>query len=142
MKKLVLMSVFSLLLFACGTQKDITGRSSLQDTNWLMVDESGVVTIGEKKEAKPLYLRFPSSKVNTYTAFLGCNSINGKVSAGEHGQMKFYEGAITKKMCPDMSYEKAFIEMMGKVNKYQIIGKQLLFYQDNILLMTFERGKD
>lgn len=144
MKNLFLMSVFSLLLFACGTQKTVntTSRHNLQDVNWVMVDESGVVNVGEGEDAKPLYLRFPSSKVNTYNAFLGCNTINGKVSAGEQGQVTFFEGVITKKMCPDMSYENTFVEMIGQANKYQIIGGKLSFYRDDILLMTFKQGKN
>ncbi|MFV0238025.1 MAG: META domain-containing protein [Flavobacteriales bacterium] len=142
MKTLFSVGISSLLLFACGTQKNMTSRHNLHDVNWMMVDDSGVVSIGEEENAKPLYLRFPSSKANTYNAFLGCNMINGKVSAGEQGQMKFFQGAITRKMCPDMSYETAFLEMIQEANKYQIIDGKLHFYKDSILLMSFKKGKN
>ncbi|MFV0531108.1 MAG: META domain-containing protein [Flavobacteriales bacterium] len=141
MKKLFLMSVFSLLLFACGTQKtaDVTSRDGLQNVNWVMVDDTGVVSVGEGENVKPLSIRFFSGKVDSYSAFLGCNTITGKISAGRYGDMKFFDGATTRKACPDMSYEKTFIEMIGKANKYQIIGEKLHFYRNDILLMTFEK---
>ncbi len=144
MKNLFLFCTFSLILWACGTQKTVTtSRYSLQDVNWVMIDESGVVLIGEGEKAKPLTIQFPSSRPNTYSAFLGCNTVNGSASAGEYGQMTFLnEGAsITKKMCPDMSYEKAFIDMIHQANKYQIVGGQLNFYKNDILLMSFKEGK-
>lgn len=143
MKNLFLFCAFSFILWACGTQKTVsTSRYSLQDVNWVMIDESGVVNIGEDENAKPLTITFPSTRPNTYSAFLGCNTVNGKASAGEHGQMTFLDGAtITKRMCPDMSYENAFIDMIHQANKYQITGGQLNFYKDDILLMSFKEAK-
>ena len=143
MKRLILMSFVSLMLLSCGSQKTVDGtnRYNLEDVNWVMVDDSGIINVGEGEQSKPLFLKFPSSKINTYSAFLGCNNINGKVSAGNQGQIKFFEGVVTRKMCPDMSYENTFIEMIKTSNKYKIVDGKLHFYKDDLLLMSFKQNK-
>ncbi len=143
-----LLSILSISLLSCSTQKIVssTSRYNLQDKDWVMTDDSGIVNVNEGDNEKPLYINFPSGQVskgkaNTYTAFLGCNTINGGVSAGDQGQIKFLKGLISKKACPDMSYEKAFIDMIGQANKYKIIDGKLHFYQNDLLLMSFQQMK-
>ncbi len=180
-----LLSILSISLLSCGTtQKTVnsTSRLNLQDKDWVMTDDSGIINVNEGDNEKPLYINFPSGqvsanthllgcetgnngklhfsnpnhhahmddktcektgkgKMNTYTAFLGCNTISGGVSAGDQGQIKFFKGLISRRSCPDMSYEKTFIDMIGQANKYQIEDGKLHFYRNDILLMSFQQKR-
>ncbi len=141
MKKITLLLTISLFL-SCGILKkgkyNNVNNGTLSDTNWMMTDESGIIKIVKNKKAKPLTLYF-SSFQNTYKAFLGCNTIQGRINFKNRGEITFLKSKATNMMCGDMSYEKAFIEMIHKVTRYQIDGDILYLYKDKILLMSFKK---
>jgi len=141
MKKIILLLNLTLFL-SCGILKKggyhNVNNEMLSDTHWMMTDESGVIKTVKNKEAKPLTLYF-SSFQNTYKAFLGCNTIQGRINLKKRGEITFLKGRATNMTCMDMSYEKAFIEMIHQVNRYQIDRDILYLYKDKILLMSFKK---
>lgn len=71
----------------------------------------------------------------------GCNNFNGKFSL-DGNKVKIDDAmAMTRKMCPDMAGETAFIETLKKVNTYSVTdqGKTLNLIMGDIAVMRLSR---
>ena len=119
-------------------EKEETSRENLMKSKWLYSEESFVVTVGENENKRELYVSFGS---NSYKAYDGCNDLTGKVSAGDFGQIKFYESLITQNKCGN-SYAEKFLKMINIGNKYKISKGILTIYHDNDALITFKQQSE
>lgn len=58
---------------------------------------------------------------------------SGKFEASQMGS--------TKMACDNMSVEKNFLDMVQKANRYIVSGSTLELYQDNLLLLKFNKAE-
>ena len=71
----------------------------------------------------------------------GCNNFNGSFKI-DGNMISFGEGmALTRKMCPDMAGETAFMETLKKVNKYSVTeqGKTLNLIMGDMAVMRLQK---
>ncbi|KUJ53424.1 META domain-containing protein [Chryseobacterium sp. JAH] len=136
MKNLFLSICTVAFLASCGTMANSSaskvGKSqpSISATKWVLADNV---------KGKTPTLNIEGSKVNGNA---GCNSYFGTLSTDTaSGSFSASQLGSTRMACDNMSVEQNFMSMMGKVNKYVVSGNTLELYQDNLLLLKFNKSE-
>lgn len=136
MKNIVL-GIFAMALVAsCGTMKNASSskvgkaQPSIANTKW---------TLADNVKGQAPTLNIEGSKVNGNA---GCNRYFGSVVM-ETASGQFTPSGLgsTKMACDNMSVERNFLDMMQKANKYVVSGTTLELYQDNLLLLKFNKSE-
>ncbi|MEN8186808.1 MAG: DUF4377 domain-containing protein [Bacteroidota bacterium] len=91
---------------------------------WKVVSMSGV----DKFEKNPT-ISFDKTD-NQISGFAGCNNFFGKYDPSNN-QLKLSQMGLTRKMCPDMTVENAFINNLRDVSYYKIEGDKLNLFNEN-----------
>lgn len=75
------------------------------------------------------------SKVN---GFAGCNNYFSTYTI-DGNNLSFGPAGATRKLCPDMSVEQAFLSILPKIARYEIVKKELYLYDqaDELLIAAF-----
>ena len=134
MKNLFL-SIFTLVVLAsCGATKNTSSskvgsaQPSIANTKWALADNV-------KGQTPTLIIE--GSKINGNS---GCNNYSGGVlTETSLGKFEASQVASTRKACDYMTVEKNYLQMLQKVNKYVVSGNTLELYQDNLLLLKFNK---
>ena len=113
-------------------EKNKTQKQTTIDNKWQIVSIQGIDSLN----VNPTIEFNREEKRISGTA--GCNNFFGTyVPANKH--LDFSKMGMTRKMCPDMTVENAFINNLNKVNYYKIDNNQLMFYNNSDeILMTSE----
>ena len=132
MKNIAIAFVAIFLIFSCTPMQKSgsmqKAQPTLVGTSWKMA---------EKVSGKVPTLNFEDGKVNGNA---GCNNFFATVENMESaGKVSFSNSGATKMMCADMSTETSFLNMLPKVNRYKIAGNTLELYQNELLLMKFNK---
>lgn len=136
MKNIVL-GIFAMALVAsCGTMKNTSSskvgkaQPSIANTKW---------TLADNVKGQVPTLNIEGSKLNGNA---GCNRYFGSVvMETASGQFSPSGLGSTKMACENMSVEKNFMDMLQKANKYVVSGTTLELYQDNLLLLKFNKSE-
>jgi len=136
MKNIVL-GIFAMVLVAsCGTMKNTSSskvgkaQPSIANTKW---------TLADNVKGQVPTLNIEGSKLNGNA---GCNRYFGSVvMETASGQFSPSGLGSTKMACENMSVEKNFMDMLQKANKYVVSGTTLELYQDNLLLLKFNKSE-
>lgn len=135
MKNLFLSIGAAVILASCGATAGTSSQvgkaqASISNTKW---------TLAENVKGKTPTLNIEGEKVtgnagcNNYFGTLSTDATSGKFNAGQMGS--------TRMACDNMSVEKNFLDMMQKANKYVVSGTTLELYQDNLLLLKFNKAQ-
>jgi len=135
MKNLFLSICTVAFLASCGTMANSSsskvGKSQppISATKWVLADNV---------KGKTPTLNIDGTKVNGNA---GCNSYFGTLSTdAASGTFTASQLGSTKMACENMSVEQNFMSMMQKANKYVVSGTTLELYQDNLLLLKFNKA--
>lgn len=136
MKHLFLSICTAAVLVSCGTMggssasKVGKAQPALTGTKWALADHV---------KGKIPTLNIDGEKINGNA---GCNNYFGTAKV-DPATGNFSAGGLgsTRMACENMSVEKNFMDMVGKANKYVITGSVLELYQDNLLLLKFNRAE-
>ncbi len=136
MKNLFLSICTVAFLASCGTMANSSsskvGKSqpSISATKWVLADNV---------KGKTPTLNIDGAKVNGNA---GCNSYFGTLSTdAASGTFTASQLGSTKMACDNMTVEQNFMSMMQKANKYVVNGSTLELYQDNLLLLKFNKAE-
>ncbi|MRI63574.1 META domain-containing protein [Ornithobacterium rhinotracheale] len=139
MKKISILFVMAILLFSCDALSPIAkGSTDIAKLygNWILQNNKDA-ELGFN--ASPLSINFQKEdteiKVN---GFAGCNRFFGPCTA-QAGVINFSNLASTRMACPQLDIENRYLSLLGKSNRYEIKGKDLYLYQNNLLLLHFKR---
>ena len=66
-----------------------------------------------------------------------CNRFFGKYEK-QDGKLEFGNLGMTRMACPDMQYEDAFVKMLDDVDRFEIKGSELTFFDDDKSLAVFK----
>lgn len=136
MKNLFLSMCTVAVLVSCGAMSGSSAskvgkaQPSLAGTKWALADnvKGKIPTLnieGEKISG--------NAGCNNYFGTAKLDASTGNFSAGALGS--------TRMACDNMSVEKNFMDMVGKANKYVVTGNVLELYQDNLLLLKFNKAE-
>jgi heat shock protein HslJ len=119
------------LLFAagCGGGSEAPAPGvSLEGTDWTLTQLAGeTVTAPEGGEIPTLRLDHGTHRA---AGSSGCNSYTAPYTHGQ-GTVSFGQAASTRKACPDMFLETAFLGAMENAAKFRIEGYELVIEDDN-----------
>jgi copper homeostasis protein (lipoprotein) len=119
----------------CGARFDV---APLENSYWKLTRLGDVpVLVGERRREPHLMLRPEDGR---FGGFGGCNRLLGSYRVdGE--RLELSPAASTMMACPEgMDTERAFIETLGRVVTWRIIGEHLELFDDNgALLARLER---
>jgi len=136
MKNLFLSICTVAVLASCGTMKNASSskvgkaQPSIANTKWTLADNV-------KGQVPTLVIE--GSKINGNA---GCNRYFGGVTMETaSGKFEASQMGSTKMACANMSVEQNFLDMLNKANKYVVSGTTLELYQDNLLLLKFNKSE-
>ena len=131
-------AVLAIIFFIAGCQstKPVMASASggsemLFMHQWNLTELEGksvVITPG----TQPHLLFFPG-QMSRVSGSTGCNKLNGSFVLLAANSMKFSPLATTKMACEGDNVESKFLEVLGKVNSWAIINKQLLLKNGKVL---------
>ncbi len=85
------------------------------------------------------YVEFIGQK-NMFSAFAGCNRINGKMQANTENRLQLIDIASTKMMCGPDNREQEFINVLAKVGAYKFDGDTLILMDATYVpIATFQK---
>lgn len=136
MKKILFSIMTSAVLVSCGTTagssagKAGKAQPSIANTKW---------TLADNVKGKTPTLNIDGEKVNGNG---GCNSYFGTLMTdASTGTFNASQLGSTKMACENMAVESNFMSMMQKANRYVVNGNTLELYQDNLLLLKFNKAQ-
>ncbi len=140
MRKIIFSMMLAVTIFSCHSPKMLSNNSVVEkdhsknlygtwelqmlfasDNNWSVAP---FVNINEKEKI--------------FTGNSGCNNISGKFTI-DASYISFDKNIISAKMTCRDNYEKAFLSVLLKVNKYTVTNNELELGQGEIVLMRFKR---
>lgn len=124
--------ILAYLLASCSTQTIKMTNNNLQE-KWELISINGE----EVSTQKPITLDF--DKNNHWSAYLGCNQINGTYSVTQEKEITIDHIASTKMLCDDkaMNLENTILEALENKDKIKIVADELLVQSENTKL-TFK----
>ncbi|ADX67132.1 MULTISPECIES: META domain-containing protein [Weeksella] len=136
--RLTLVLMIGFFMNSCQTAAPVTDFSKIKqilETNkWVLQDNTGNV---KGLDQQDVVLNFRYEDGLTVNGFAGCNSYQGKATLNST-TIRFSEIGSTKVYCPQMNQEKAYLDMLREVNRYEINGKNLSLFKDNLVLIRFK----
>ncbi len=121
----------SATMVSCGTVTKTVNTSnqpSLENTKWQLADHV---------KGKIPTLTVEGGKLNGNA---GCNNYFGEINLDANtGSFSAKNIGSTKMICDNMATETNFLGMVPKANKYRVAGSSLELYQDNLLLLKFNK---
>lgn len=132
MKKLFVAALaLAAMTACCGGAADAT----LEGTTWKLSKMEGIPATAIDGESDAFTLVFNAADTMV-AGRTNCNRFFGKYEAGE-GKLELGPLGMTRMACPDMEFENAFVQMLDEVDRYEISGTTLKFYDDQTLLAEF-----
>lgn len=140
--------LLAVLFASCNTAKTVTTNTETTTMKANLIDGNWEVNY-MLNAPKPIEELFPKVKPTisidsykkTISGMTGCNNFNGKCAI-EAKSIKIDETmALTRKMCPNMAGEQAFLETLKKVNSYSVTnqGKTLNLIMGDMAVMRLDR---
>ena len=127
MKKYIITSIIAIGLVSCTSRTTVKMQPSIVGTQWVLADnlKSKPTLVIEQNKVSG------NSGCNNYFSDLVVDKATGSFSTKMIGS--------TRKMCDNMSEEKAYLEVLPQVNKYVVNGDVLELYKDDLLLLKFNK---
>ena len=110
------------VLAACKTRKVVEATVSDLDGEWVVVEMNGrPVAAGENQPVMRLDILRRGLSGNA-----GCNRLMGQIEydSDHRNIIRFLQVATTRMACPDMSVERAFLEALDKVARFEAVGEE------------------
>lgn len=109
------------------------------NSKWMLKTLRGE-EISEKNSQNSLYIEFLSEK-NMFTAFAGCNQINGVMKSNTENRLQLLDIASTKMLCEPGNKEQDFINVLAKVGAYKFDGDILILTDPTYVpIATFRKN--
>ena len=121
MKKIVILMVFSLIMFFYNCKSDRGDKAQLTANEWQLKE---MVTTAGKVQLPQQVLILVLTDTNMVYGFSGCYRLFGKYST-EGNTFKFCFLGGTRMCCRDMRIEQAFLKTLGQMTIYSIKNKEL-----------------
>lgn len=97
-----------------------------------LYDIWGLKELNGKKidPSKGMILEMNTSEM-TFMGNASCNSIFGTLESSQENKLSFLNIGSTRKMCPDINLETAYINSLKKVKSYHFENLNLLLLDEN-----------
>ena len=132
MKKIFTAAVlFAAMTACCGG-----AQTALEGTTWKLAGMEGIPAEAINAGADAFTLKFDAADT-LVSGRTNCNRFFGKYEK-QDGKLEFGNLGMTRMACPDMQYEDAFVKMLDDVDRFEIKGSELTFFDDDKSLAVFK----
>jgi len=137
MKKLLILSLATIVLVHCKSSKTATAATTLENTRWKLAEMNGTPII-TPDNGKEVYMQLSDKKV---TGFAGCNTISGSYTLS--GENITFKTVSTRMACDkeQMDIEEFYNYALSHAATYKIDGKTLELFEGETSLAEFEAVK-
>ena len=119
---------------ACGgSQKKAL---PLEGTTWKLAKMEAIPAKAVDAEADFFTLEFNAADTMV-AGRTNCNRFFGKYEL-KGKELELKNLGMTRMACPDMQYEDAFVKMLDDVDRFEIKGSELTFFDDDKSLAVFK----
>lgn len=133
MKRMIAAAALLAAMTACGGSQEKS--LPLEGTTWKLAKMDVIPAKNIDAEADFFTLEFNAADTMV-TGRTNCNRFFGKYEL-KGQQLEFENLGMTRMACPEMQYEDAFVKMLDEVDRYEIDGSKLKFYDDKKVLAEF-----
>ena len=134
MKKIFAAAALLLAMTACGgSQKKAL---PLEGTTWKLAKMEAIPAKAIDAEADFFTLEFNAADTMV-AGRTNCNRFFGRYAL-KGKKLEFENMGMTRMACPDMQYEDAFVKMLDDVDRFEIKGSELTFFDDDKSLAVFK----
>ena len=134
-KVLSIIALSGMLFSSCSTSTQITNlnvkKTPFYNTAWKLTGEDNTLIKGFNSEY--VSIKFDEQN-NSVTGYAGCNHFSSSLIIDE-STLKLGPIASTKMACPKSKVEDNFFKLLKEANRFDIKGKELYLYKNNILLL-------
>lgn len=133
MKRILAAAVLLMAMTACCChQKSLP----LEGTAWKLASMESIPASAVSAEEDAFTLMFNAADTlvagrTNCNRFFGPYELQGK-------SLKFGNLGMTRMACPDLQYEEAFVQMLSKVDGFEIKGSDLKLFEGEKLLAEFQ----
>ena len=132
-----LLLLVTLVLTACPKEPDM----ELENTYWILTQIEGKTVAEPDKDKRRIFLQIPEGAEDRVEGYAGCNAFFGNCEVkGE--TLSFSRMSTTKRMCPDMDSEQAFLSVLEQADRYTLDGAYLHFWKGEKKIASFLGGQD
>lgn len=133
MKRMIAAAALLAAMTACGGSQEKS--LPLEGTTWKLAKMD--VIPAKNIDAEPDFFTLEFNAADTMVSGrTNCNRFFGKYEL-KGQQLEFENLGMTRMACPEMQYEDAFVKMLDEVDRYEIDGSKLKFYDDKKVLAEF-----
>ena len=133
MKKLFVAALaLAAMTACCGGAADAT----LEGTTWKLSKMEGIPATAIDGESDAFTLVFNAADTMV-AGRTNCNRFFGKYEL-KGKELELKNLGMTRMACPDMQYEDAFVKMLDDVDRFEIKGSELTFFDDDKSLAVFK----
>ena len=133
MKKVLAAAVLLLGLTACCCRQT---SLPLEETTWKLSKMESIPASAITAEEDAFTLMFNAADT-LVAGRTNCNRFFGPyILKGQ--SLKFGDLGMTRMACPDLQYEEAFVQMLSKVNGFEIKGSELKLLDGDRVLAEFQ----
>ena len=133
MKKILAAAALLVAMTACGGAQN---NRSLEGTVWKLASMEGIPASAIESEDDAFTLLFNGEEM-LVSGRTDCNRFFGSYNVAD-GALEFGDMGMTRMACPDMQFEDAFVQMLGKVDGFSIEGEELTLFGQQQKLASFK----
>ncbi len=141
MRNIFFFIVFGVSVISCHTSKVSSVKNVVENTNPKSLNGSWKLQMlfaSDNNWKIAPYINI-NLKDKTFSGNSSCNSISGKFTISD-SYLAFDKNIISTKMACSGNYERSFLEVLLKINKYTLGKDELELAQGEIVLMKFTRS--
>lgn len=129
---LIALMATAVVLQSCTAMKSTKQKEektmTVSGTKWQLADATGT--------ALPTLIFTDGGKI---VGNASCNNYNASAELSSGGNFSVQNIASTRMTCKNIDTEINFLNMLRKANRYKVTAKRLELYQNEILLLKFNR---
>ena len=137
MKKIFAAAALLVTMAACGSAAQ---DKTLEGTTWKLAKMESIPATAINQETDFFTLEFNAADTMV-AGRTNCNRFFGRYEL-KGQKLEFENLGMTRMACPEMQYEDAFVKMLDEVDRYEIKGSELKFYDDKKVVAEFRAVQD
>ena len=137
MKRIFAAAALLVTMAACGSAAQ---DKTLEGTTWKLAKMESIPATAINQETDFFTLEFNAADTMV-AGRTNCNRFFGRYEL-KGQKLEFENLGMTRMACPEMQYEDAFVKMLDEVDRYEIKGSELKFYDDKKVVAEFRAVQD
>jgi heat shock protein HslJ len=132
MKYLIILSI-AITSIQCSPK--LSPDAAWGNQRWVLVQMKGV-PVQQSESRRDAFLTFETGE-KRFNGNGGCNQVSGNYTI-ERNRISFGEVVSTKMSCNDIEFENVFISTLGSIDRYEVLGNELLLKRKSEVLLVMK----